>query len=951
MLSKYPGANCTSAFPIPEEFKKLRKKSRQLRQGPRAKDYATQQLEEVIHALLEKTNDVYFTKNDLQEIEAKLNGNSYNITQILKNNPDFSHIELDDTQLANYANFITHRAIYKPQLPKTGDIPTEEAYNNLDAKGDYAHLHYGEKLAITLYTSKRYKVLQHLLHYSTIKPSHHREKEMSLEITEQLLCICVASHGLKKPPTNQNAQDDKQCETLCVRSEVVKPNDDFFIQRITNIQKTTLSKNNGFTSTAANVFLPHALNADNNCFTLYRQPNSSNPLGKYIAPLSVVSEEEELLFPPGTQFQYTDYNVIEGAHVFSCTPVRTIENINPFSYSPAIVIVNEINIIKKSLTNFIPKDALAIIDNLILNGKKETIEKLFQTLLELQSVLRKEIEEDIKQSNTTDEALLNVQIHPLFRLDKLIATIRKKYLPVEDEQKKFRNINIAKIIDAIKKSLKESGLDENLVTADTLKRVQAIQNQCNEQFYDQQFYGNAALNRKMLLDSNIASQLSVYVLLYIYISNNKLQIKRNSTQSTSLADAIYYGFFDGLDTLKYMPNNESKYGISEYEEQKENYENNTKKIINTILQLAERLGVNTNDEIYQEKEEKEKNVTQLFKKIEVAIDQLKQEKKSNELLRVPNFTADQIRDQSKRGFTKLCDTLAVNIQPNLDRTVFVISKPDTLASFTDKFMASVDTALNGSVGHLFYDRVHLEACIEQNTTIQISEVNYQFRDILREIIKKCDAQPDGNIIKEQLSIRLKSVARDLKVRFDFFTHVTMPPDVKQTLTTPSSELINKHLIKCAARELKNHIEFCTEAKSPPSKTNENLAASSSCMPSYTAMTDMMYNQFLFRNSEREARAEHQNQLLKQYNILSFFIKPKVIVHYDDEVTTRLQKIANDYLRNNNHTICFGKSINLQQHLPYNRDYISNLNRSAILTQTVDEILGRINPPRLKPSPL
>ncbi|MHB1947586.1 MAG: hypothetical protein ACYCQI_05680, partial [Gammaproteobacteria bacterium] len=252
-------------------------------------------------------------------------------------------------------------------------------------------------------------------------------------------------------------------------------------------------------------------------------------------------------------------------------------------------------------------------------------------------------------------------------------------------------------------------------------------------------------------------------------NDSTLFIKRNSIGHTTLADAIFYGFEGGVQTIKFMPNNEPQYGLRAYQMQKQNFDSVTQKIMANIHKAAQQIGMDLNDERYLDKnseaaEEKASNLSQRFAVIETAINRVKDEKANAKLLFVPRYSPDDMRSQCIDGFKALCRLASVRLDI-IDYKNIVMNHPKSLAEFAALFIASDNALLNGAVGHLFYDRAHLEACIEQDTIIQIGGRNYKFKDILREMIKQCDTLPDTSVAKEQFSVRLKLVEADLRERF------------------------------------------------------------------------------------------------------------------------------------------------------------------------------------------
>lgn len=114
-----------------------------------------------------------------------------------------------------------------------------------------------------------------------------------------------------------------------------------------------------------------------------------------------------------------------------------------------------------------------------------------------------------------------------------------------------------------------------------LAQIKAL---CDQHFSYQNFYGNAALNRRMLLNATIAEHLTPDVLKYLFTNQPEptTMIYRDSCGKVALRDAIYYGFVEGLNVLQFMPNNEPEYGPSNYQTQKINFQSHTLRIVKSI---------------------------------------------------------------------------------------------------------------------------------------------------------------------------------------------------------------------------------------------------------------------------------------------------------------------------------------------------------------------------------
>ncbi|MDI9819731.1 MULTISPECIES: hypothetical protein [unclassified Legionella] len=323
------------------------------------------------------------------------------------------------------------------------------------------------------------------------------------------------------------------------------------------------------------------------------------------------------------------------------------------------------------------------------------------------------------------------------------------------------------------------------ISPEVLKNIKQIQKICNKDYFNQSFYGSAALNRKILLDKRIADLLTpetITGILSIHASTTNLPksqigIWRNSSGYISFAAALFYGFNEGLDTIQLMPNNEPQYSSEQYQDQKKRFEENTKRIINNIKQAAMELGISTEDERFQLKAEKNQPLSELFQSIEDTIGSLKRDNKGDALLFVPTYTPDDIRQQSIYGFKTICSILKINYSIHLN--AIVIDPPTTIDHFISQFLSSEEALLDGKVIHLFYDRAHLEACIEQDTKIIFQNKEYYLRDILREMIKKCEtSEAVSKTAKEQFDIRLKLCDAHLRASFSSYCKQESHPSKK-----------------------------------------------------------------------------------------------------------------------------------------------------------------------------
>ncbi|WP_165475148.1 hypothetical protein [Legionella israelensis] len=98
-----------------------------------------------------------------------------------------------------------------------------------------------------------------------------------------------------------------------------------------------------------------------------------------------------------------------------------------------------------------------------------------------------------------------------------------------------------------------------------------------------------------------------------------------------------------------------------------------------------------------------------FELILKVIDNIKAKKLSEKLLFVPGFTSESIRSQCIAGMRRFC-----NLKQEGKNIIVTDEDVKKLKDLARKFV-SESILLNGSVSHFFYDGVHLEAALEQNT--------------------------------------------------------------------------------------------------------------------------------------------------------------------------------------------------------------------------------------------
>jgi len=305
------------------------------------------------------------------------------------------------------------------------------------------------------------------------------------------------------------------------------------------------------------------------------------------------------------------------------------------------------------------------------------------------------------------------------------------------------------------------------LTEEIKESLVQIKQLANASFSQQSNFGNAALNRRMLLNSQIAALLTPKVLAYLFTHapTEETKIVRDSSGLIALRDAIYYGFMDGLHVIKLMPNNETPYGVANYTQQKNDYTANTLLIAENIRKAA---GLESEDcEIEQQFDSN--TLLQQFNEIVKQVKLIKKIDLSANLISVPGYGPENMRMQACAGFESLCK--AINVTPEFvreqsDGSRIYTVKDETLESICNTFIENPEALFDGFVLHFFYDRAHLEAALEQDSVIKIGGTDYRYEDIFRTMIQKIVANaakyPEAT---EQFALRLSLVEHDLTTRF------------------------------------------------------------------------------------------------------------------------------------------------------------------------------------------
>ncbi|WP_242604140.1 SidE phosphodiesterase domain-containing protein, partial [Legionella erythra] len=300
-----------------------------LKKGPRLKSDATKDLEKIVRLFLNPTQKAQCRFNPLGELEVGFNDQIFNLTQILLHQPDFEHFSFSDEVSEHYEMFI-ETASHKPSLEGGVFIPRREDYEKADKNKRYTQLKYGEKLAITLYTSNFYEEINAFLRSQGRDISF---KELSWEkltviVKEIVLASCLAAHGLTRLELPNDSDDSNLQEVYRAESSYRIP-ESVWKQRHKAIDTHIPIRQDGFISSSEDM---NAMKLSGTDTTLkISQPHHA--IGKRVQDLSYKGDEQEVLLVPGTQLAFGSFSEDKGRKVFEAFVVRSLDGIDPSSYS------------------------------------------------------------------------------------------------------------------------------------------------------------------------------------------------------------------------------------------------------------------------------------------------------------------------------------------------------------------------------------------------------------------------------------------------------------------------------------------------------------------------------------------------------------------------------------------------------------------------------------------
>jgi len=301
--------------------------------------------------------------NLLNEIEIVTNNTTYNLTQILSYEPNFNHLHLEDVYLDNYLTIVnSHTLLLQPdKFPVETNGLSKDIMAKLDKiipnENGLKKCHASHCLAINIYTSDAYVIVNYLLRYKTITKdlfmrtfddpnvnlaleriwkklrgnNAARDFLTSSEINqftmEAIMLVGIMAHGLESASSLQyqlsrflNKKNDHSHHSHFLRGVsgdwVNNIKNDYDIAYYTG----TPIYHDSFMSTTLNPNVTNNFIADQSKAILFKiipfDPNYQKGYGVNVSCISAHKKEEEYLFSAGSLLLPYPESVIKNNHSY-----------------------------------------------------------------------------------------------------------------------------------------------------------------------------------------------------------------------------------------------------------------------------------------------------------------------------------------------------------------------------------------------------------------------------------------------------------------------------------------------------------------------------------------------------------------------------------------------------------------------------------------------------------
>ncbi len=305
-------------------------------------------------------------------------------------------------------------------------------------------------------------------------------------------------------------------------------------------------------------------------------------------------------------------------------------------------------------------------------------------------------------------------------------------------------------------------------TDDILSTISEITAYCNDNFSNVGHHGNAALNRMTLRNSYVAERLTPEVIHYIFTCPDTEMHNLTLTRGTNLRNVIFYGFGEGLASLQYLPNNTYDYDINQFRAQQRDFPANTMRIVENIAKA-------TQLQITEEAPDSS-NINSQFKQIITTINLIKRDGLTDRLLNIAaDVTAASIHSQVHNGFTTALQGIELSKEGSFGASKVTVGdeifygdgkNPITIDTLAEKLLSNDEVWVFGPISHLFYDRVHLEAALEQDVSFYIDQKPFSYRELFQKMVEQLNSHPSQyNVARLQFSLRFALIDKHLNKSF------------------------------------------------------------------------------------------------------------------------------------------------------------------------------------------
>lgn len=208
-------------------------------QGPRFKGEATQQFENLIKDILQshhEKNDIRVSFNSLSEMVIHANQHTYNLTQLLKHQPDFEQLQFNESDISKYDAFLRNPSTVSRHIELGNDTTLNDLEN---MKNIFPHLSSAEMSAIREYTGNFWAPIYYLFKFNAQKP-FPKTKELAIDTSDlanSLIGILISLAKKSDPDYNPNKILNYELNDTIIFNSLIKE-----LLLLTSIAANALSK-------------------------------------------------------------------------------------------------------------------------------------------------------------------------------------------------------------------------------------------------------------------------------------------------------------------------------------------------------------------------------------------------------------------------------------------------------------------------------------------------------------------------------------------------------------------------------------------------------------------------------------------------------------------------------------------------------------------------------------